>query len=286
MRTTGSVEDTGPLPGTSAASLSTTFGAESGGSAEAPEDDGAPDDAPDTDGAPDTDDDSDSGSGFFGGNDLAPMGCDVFAQDCPAGEKCAAYGDDGGTWNSVRCVPIAAQPNQPGDACVVQGEFASGLDDCDLGSMCFQLDERNQGTCVALCTGTPMDPSCGVGMTCSVSNGGALNLCLTQCNPALDECPAGQGCLPIDSDFVCVAVGATAGYGESCGRSTCGPGLFCSTQPHCPVGEDCCSAYCDTTDPEPNPACPDAAMGQMCEPVFQAGEAPEGLENLGACLTP
>src|SRR5690606_9934066 len=33
--------------------------------------------------------------------------CDNWAQDCPDGEKCAAWADDGtNSWNNLKCVPV------------------------------------------------------------------------------------------------------------------------------------------------------------------------------------
>src|SRR5690606_7229360 len=37
--------------------------------------------------------------------------CDVFAQDCPPGEKCTFWADDGGSsWNALKCVPVVDDP--------------------------------------------------------------------------------------------------------------------------------------------------------------------------------
>src|SRR5690606_15132047 len=56
-----------------------------------------------------------------GGDDIQPQ-CDNWTQDCPSGEKCAAYADDGGSsWNNLKCVPAEENGGQPGDPCTVEG---------------------------------------------------------------------------------------------------------------------------------------------------------------------
>ena len=56
----------------------------------------------------------------------------------------------------------------------------SGIDDCDLGSMCWDVDpETNMGTCVPLCTGTWAEPTCeDPGLQCSVIEPGVLAVCV------------------------------------------------------------------------------------------------------------
>ena len=70
-----------------------------------------------------------------------PTSCSTFAQDCPPGFKCMPWASDGGnSWNATRCVPIAPDPNAPGEPCTVEGSGVSGLDDCDGTSMCWDVD--------------------------------------------------------------------------------------------------------------------------------------------------
>ncbi len=65
-----------------------------------------------------------------------------------------------------------------------RGGGATGVDDCDVGVMCWNLNEDGVGTCVALCTGTPENPSCEPDATyCALTSIGALNLCLPGCSP-------------------------------------------------------------------------------------------------------
>ena len=79
--------------------------------------------------------------------------CDIEAQDCPEGEKCMPWANDGGDeWNGTRCSPIAKDPGPLGGPCLAEGSGTSGIDDCDLGLVCWQVDPKtNQGVCHAMC---------------------------------------------------------------------------------------------------------------------------------------
>jgi hypothetical protein len=243
----------------------------------------------------DADSSDDSPCAFYGGcpSDFGtnPFGCDVFAQDCPVGEKCMPWGDDGGPWNATRCTPIADDPAAVGEPCTVEGGSTSGLDDCDIGVMCFHVDpDTNQGTCVAMCSGTVDDPQCAVPeQVCSITNDGVLTLCLDACHPLTPACEEGTGCHPLITGeaFICwPTAGADGVYGDACDYlTTCVPGLTCvaaSAFPDC-VGAGCCTEYCDTTLGLP---CPDAALGVACQPWFEMGTAPPGYENVGGCALP
>jgi hypothetical protein len=64
--------------------------------------------------------------------------CDLWKQDCPPGEKCMPWANDGGgSWNATRCTPLAEDPRQPGEPCTVEGSGVSGRDDCDIRAMCW-----------------------------------------------------------------------------------------------------------------------------------------------------
>ena len=56
-----------------------------------------------------------------------PFECNLFEQDCPVGEKCMPYADDGGgSWNSTTCSPVMENPGQRGDECSVEGSGGIG----------------------------------------------------------------------------------------------------------------------------------------------------------------
>lgn len=217
--------------------------------------------------------------------------CDVFAQDCPVGDKCMPWANDGGgTWNAAHCVPVADSPGQPGDPCTVEGGPTSGFDDCDLGVMCFHVDPAtNEGVCVAMCTGTPAAPMCEEAQqTCVTGGGGVVALCLDTCDPLASMCDAGEGCYPNPSgaEFLCLPTATAGVYGDDCsGVDDCDTGHVClagAAFPDC-AGGGCCTEYCDVTAPE---ACPEAMLGATCQPWFGPGMAPPGLENVGVCALP
>ncbi len=220
--------------------------------------------------------------------------CDLFAQDCPEGEKCMPWGNDGGTWNATRCSPISDNPGQPGDECTVEGSGTSGIDSCDIGVMCWDVDpETNMGSCVQMCTGDEANPICeDPGTTCSIANDGAIVLCLPVCDPILQDCPEGQACYPVAEDWVCGpdASGEMGTYGDPCEFiNVCDPGLMCldaSATPNCMGGSGCCTEVCDITDPEGDAQCTGAPDGQTCQPWYEEGAAPPGYEDVGACALP
>lgn len=209
--------------------------------------------------------------------------CSVWEQDCMAGAKCVPHDSmQTGVVDSTRCVEVADPARQVGDPCQAEGGVV-GLDDCDHGLLCWQLDEDGQGTCIPLCTGSPGAPSCGDGLQCDVSNGGLLPLCLTTCDPLTKDCPEGQICIPSQAElFVCDAdvSGDLGGFGDPCEfLNVCDPGLLCvasSNVPGCGA-PGCCTPYCDLSAPE----CPDPA--QECLSFYDPGAAPPGLEDVGLC---
>lgn len=242
------------------------------------------------------DDTTDEGGGSFyavrpdGGG--LQFDCDVLAQDCPPGDKCMPWADDGSnTWNATRCAPIANDPDAPGEPCTVEGSPASGIDSCELGAMCFHVDpETFEGTCVAMCTGTPMSPQCEAPeQACLIANDGVLALCLDTCDPLAPACDPGMGCYPsgLGDDFFCLPTAEVPGtQGQPCeGLATCDPGLVCldaAAFPDC-AGLACCTEYCDTSAGLP---CPGAAEGVVCQPWYEDGMAPPGLETVGVCTLP
>ena len=132
---------------------------------------------------PDSADDggADSGIGFIempdGGG--ASFECDLFAQDCPEGDKCMPWANDGGDqWNATRCSPVEDDAGVIGDECTADGSGVSGLDDCELGAMCWEVDDMNMGTCVEMCVGSSGDPLCPPGTWCYLGSDGSLAVCL------------------------------------------------------------------------------------------------------------
>jgi hypothetical protein len=224
--------------------------------------------------------------------------CDIFAQDCPAGEKCMPWANDGsGAWNATRCSPVADNPGQPGDECTVEGSGTSGIDDCDIGVMCWDVDPKtNMGTCVAMCTGDESNPICeDPDTSCAIANDGAIVLCLPACDPIVQDCAEGQACYPINDAWACApdASGEMGVYGDPCEFiNVCDPGLICLGAGAVPAGEacegseGCCTEVCDLMDPMGDMQCTGQPGGQTCQPWYEEGNAPPGYEDVGACALP
>jgi hypothetical protein len=241
-----------------------------------------------TTGAPD----GTSGSSFIIDTDMASTAeCDVFAQDCPDGQKCMPYANDGGgSWNAAKCTPLDANPKQPGDDCIADGGGVSGIDNCDEGTMCWFLDENNEGTCIEMCDGTAEAPTCpDPKQVCDITNNGVIIVCLDTCDPTVVNCMEGLICFPGGGDnFICDfdASGEGGQAGTPCAFvNVCDPGLFCAAPelvPNCPADSTaCCTEFCDLTE-DPSPC----MNGASCVTFFEEGTAPAGLEHVGACILP
>jgi hypothetical protein len=256
----------------------------------------------DDDGGDGTDESTEDGDGDTGGAFIqepdsggGAVECDLWAQDCPAGEKCMPWANDGGgAWNATKCSPVVDDPGQPGDDCSAVGSGVSGEDSCDVASMCWSIDgETGIGYCVALCQGSPAAPTCeDPGTACSIGNDGILPLCLPTCDPLIQDCPNEDLCLPNNGTFVCVidASGEGGQYGDPCEyANVCDAGLLClgaEFTPGCEGSVGCCSEYCDVTEPDASSKCSGAAGGQECQAFYEEGQAPPGLGHVGICAIP
>jgi hypothetical protein len=211
--------------------------------------------------------------------------CDVFAQDCPPGQKCAPWVQGGGGfWNALKCVDITGD-GAPGEPCTVQESGGSGLDDCALGVFCWDVGEDLHGTCIAQCGGSPDTPTCPAKTSCSVTGDAIINLCLPNCEPLLQDCPGDDICAYFLGAFDCVDTSADAGQiNDSCDfDDSCGKGLVClepaSTSSACdPDATGCCTPFCQIPDaPCPNP-------DQQCLPLSPPPSL--GFEDVGVCRLP
>lgn len=216
--------------------------------------------------------------------------CDLFTQNCPEDEKCMPWANDGGSsWNATRCSPIADNPADVGQACDVEGNGVTGIDNCVLGAMCFYVDpDTLQGTCLSLCEGSPEDPTCPPDASCSIGADSVLSLCIPTCDPLGDACSDEQTCVPgSNGSFQCTPLAPDpSADGEACGfLNDCQPGLTCLAAEVSGCDDAlCCTSYCDLTLGEPNPACLDPE--HECLPWFERGEFPPGLGDLGVCGLP
>jgi hypothetical protein len=214
--------------------------------------------------------------------------CEIFAQDCAAGSKCMPWAHDGGNaWSSTRCSPVAENPGQLGDVCTAEGSGVSGIDDCDIGLMCWNVEpETNVGTCVAMCTGDQANLMCPEGDSCMMANDGVLFVCLPPCDPLMiGACPEGQTCTAVNEDPVCIpSVGVEV---RPCGGAVCDPDQTCQDGEvlEACMASGCCTPWCDLTEAAPNAACA-AEPAHSCQPYYEPGAAPTGLERLGVCRLP
>ncbi|MCY1065542.1 hypothetical protein OV090_12250 [Nannocystis sp. RBIL2] len=221
--------------------------------------------------------------------------CDIWTQDCPEGQKCMPVSLDGVRGNeAARCRPVVDDPDALGERCTVLGTSGEGLDTCPEGQFCWRNNiGKAFGTCLALCTGSPEDPTCAEpGLVCEHFHA-ITNLCVRHCDPLAQDCPGDDLCVPDDvgddQAFMCLddASGAKGQTFDSCTESnTCDAGLKCGSPfmiPECkgdPEG-GCCLPYCDlTADPD---VCLD--IGLQCLQELQ-GDVPPGLEDVGVCGRP
>jgi hypothetical protein len=218
----------------------------------------------------------------------ASMPCDTYAQDCPRGQKCMPWANDGGpSWNDTTCRPVAPRPRGVGEPCTAEGGPTSGHDDCDIGLMCWGVDpDTNTGECIELCSCSSAQPICTTPDTfCSVGNNGVVPVCIAPCNPLdVGSCGAGRLCVPREEWFVCAPDGSgdEGGAGEPCQFvNVCAPGHVCADAagvPGCTDAVGCCTALCAVGDDAP------CLPGQGCTAWYARGTAPDGcLGTVGVC---
>jgi hypothetical protein len=213
--------------------------------------------------------------------------CDVFAQDCPDGEKCVPYSSTGGSWDAHKCVPVTGNQAH-GEPCTYAGT-AEATDDCDENSGCYDVHEADGeliGTCHAFCMGTPDDPECPPSTSCLISSSGSLGYCITACDPVAQDCGAGLGCYWTGGTFSCVFAAQNIPVGEPCGFiNDCAPGLLCANTDVLPAcnGSACCAIFCSLSVGDSQCA---AVLGTACVPFYEDGYAPPGYEDTGVCIVP
>lgn len=210
--------------------------------------------------------------------------CDPFQQDCPEGEKCVPYGWNPGSWDDNKCVPIQGEQGV-GDPCVYTGVEQS-TDDCDGTSWCWDVDLDGNGICHAFCTGTPDMPECPPMSTCTISGSGVINICLSTCDPVIQDCSVGEACYWDGSDFSCIFMADDIPSGEPCGFiNDCALGHTCvdsAALPDC-NGVGCCTNFCELGLGDSQCG---ALPGTTCVPFFEMGQVPEGYEHVGICVLP
>ena len=222
-------------------------------------------------------------------SDLPEPGCDIFSQNCAEDEKCVAYSTTGGGWNANKCVKITGD-RKPGEACTTVGGGTSGIDDCEKGAMCWNVNSEGKGNCVAQCTGSAEMPICPDDILCSVLGLELLALCFPSCNPLLQDCPGDELCVFLDNEFWCIGDDSDiAGQAnDACEfASACDKGFLClepdTASASCdPRSIGCCQPFCKFPDsPCPNP-------DQKCVQLLDPENLPPGDTKLevGICKLP
>jgi hypothetical protein len=218
--------------------------------------------------------------GTGGGGGGVVFECDLVAQDCPEGEKCMPWANDGGVmWNASRCSPLDPDPDAPNDPCTVEGSGVSGIDSCGLGAMCFEVDPKtNIGVCRSFCL--PGVEPCAAEDACVTYVPGIVEVCVPACDPLAPDCPQPGSCVPEHQGFVCVP-GIGADPGASCtGAHDCASGSMCVSGdllPSC-ASLGCCSEACDLAGPD---NCPGTTT---CTPWD--ADAPPPWDDVGVCVLP
>lgn len=222
---------------------------------------------------------------------LCQFTCDVWAQDCEAGEKCMPWGSqEEGRWKGSACVPVAPDPKGIGEACTAAMGGFGGADDCGPGAMCWGVDQStDQGWCAALCTGDENAPMCPDTTTDCVRLDGVVNVCAPACDPLVQDCPAGNVCVAnVTRKFVCAAdlSGPDGFISDTCRSWTgCKPGLACVDGEKVVAchGPDCCAPYCSVAAQDcPTPL---IEVGATCVP-YPSGVPQPGYEDVGVCMFP
>lgn len=220
--------------------------------------------------------------------------CNLFLQDCPEEQKCMAYNNDGGLFpDGARCAPVDPNAVGPGETCTLKGtKFGDGIDNCEKGSLCLDIENTGQATCVAYCTGSMDAPVCPQSDDrCSFLFEPTVPVCFSKCDPLLQDCAPGETCVPNEAalgapHFVCmprVYPLIPGKYGDVCyALSGCDPGNLCIFAENLPMCEltYCCSVWCDLTAVDP---CGDFDPTLSCVPWFTEGTATPGYENVGVC---
>lgn len=228
-----------------------------------------------------------SGSGVAPDLVMTGVECDPFSPACPTGQKCAPWHGGGGeaSWNAARCVGLTGDA-LPGEPCVAPEGPYGGVDDCGAGSLCWDLDEGNHGTCVLMCTGTFSEPICPPASLCVSASDQVFSVCSPPCNPLTQDCPTDEICISsIDKWFCSVdGSGREGQFNDPCNFSNdCDKGLACLDAATASESCDVQAAYCcQPLCKYPGGPCPNP--DQECLPWYDPmDDVPPGYESVGVC---
>lgn len=214
--------------------------------------------------------------------------CSIYDQDCLPDQKCMPYDSNrSGEWNSTGCFDVDPDAVGGGAPCSVVDSATSGMDNCELGFMCWHVNpDSGEGTCTEFCTGNPDSPFCEDSMTtCEIQFDDVVSLCLQSCNPVTQDCVVeGLACY-FGTVPLCALDQSGAGGNEG---DPCDALSDCSTGTQCTPASDldacatasCCTPFCDVS-------LNDCSNGNLsCVPLFEEGTSPPGSEDYGVCALP
>lgn len=228
--------------------------------------------------------------------------CDAYEPPplCTQGLKCLPQSSDGiPLWDHFSCQRLVADPVALYESCQwASGQPYLGTDNCGESAFCRPI-WPDGGECIGMCefgeaydhdTASCEDPEAQAGDVCA----SCFCTCEPTCDPldssscGADEMCARAGCCL----FTCAPDASEEGLGNAgdpCHDvNECHHGLVClhgSALPGCESSLECCTEYCDTTDPDFE--CPGARDGVECVSWWTDPEsALPGLERLGLCMLP
>ena len=206
----------------------------------------------------------------FGQVPLCVQPCQLFGDDCRAGEKCAATDLIG---NGI-CLPEGA--SGPGEPC-------DNDEQCDATTVCVP-DVQGNGICQVLCDPRAAD-ECAVGFCVDLGPaiGACIEPCENECTPGEDRCDAAgsRACGQFDGDL-CFDYGPPTPCGD--GRGCDEPTGTC--RPACTGDDDCRApvfpASCVNGDCLIRRECEPGVLG-ICPPSRECMIANEA-GTAGACV--
>ena len=200
--------------------------------------------------------------------ELPEAECDVFAADCPEGDKCVPLPGNG----VPICVAEGTQ-NPIGSGC-------EAYDECEAGSACASFE--GVVACLAMCDPQAEVDTCAGDTYCGKTLGSNphIGLCVappTPCDIYTQDCEAPQSCiLTTGGDGELGAFCGQAGdlaQGEACsgGLGRCAEGLICVS-----IG--------GSAAPPGQPVCRSAADGGPACPAEMACDGFTSSSNISFCL--
>ena len=225
----------------------------------------------------------DDEAGFIPIADVQPVGCELWANDCPRGFKCMPRLDG----NHV-CTPLLPDPPGAHDACETPWEGEE--DECADGHFCSYWAPDTPAQCFPMCAAGESAETCEDACSACLPVGETgFGRCLESCSPLLQDCSFGHLCMAfpgasLPSCWPPLQPGAS--HLEACPNGLCAPGLICTegaVVPGCDA-QWCCTSFCEIGETDP---CPEAGPEVECVPWFEDPDLRAQCgPTLGVCRAP